>query len=109
MTCFNRLWIVLARTLFLVTILSCSVLAKRIAPTPVEPVIHGGVRYVAPNDDGRRGYIEAWDVQTNKKLWDLTVFTNPINPKLEDDVQWFFIDGLTVRDSTLIVKSERGA
>jgi hypothetical protein len=22
-----------------------------------------------PNEDGRRGYIEAWNVGTNKKLW----------------------------------------
>jgi hypothetical protein len=47
-------------------------LAKRVAPAKVEPVTYQGVRYIAPNDDGRRGYIEAWDVQTNKKLWDLT-------------------------------------
>ena len=82
--------------------------AKRSAPTEVEPVIHAGIRYVAPNDDGRRAYIEAWDVQTNKKLWDLTVFTNRIDPKLEEDVQWFFIDKLSVHDGMLIVKSERG-
>jgi hypothetical protein len=93
---------------FLVALLPCLVSAKRIAPAKVESVIHEGIRYVAPNDDGRRAYIEAWDVQTNKKLWDLTVFTNRIDPKLEEDVQWFFIDKLSVRDGTLIVKSERG-
>jgi hypothetical protein len=63
-------------------------LAKRVAPAKVEPVIHQGVRYVAPNDDGRRAYIEARDVQTNKKLWDLTIFTNRIDAMLEEDVQW---------------------
>jgi len=42
-------------------------LAKRLAPAEVEPVIHQGVRYIAPNDDGRRAYIEAWDVQTNNE------------------------------------------
>ena len=55
-------------------------LAKRVAPAKVDPVIYQGVRYTAPNDDGRRAYIEAWDVQTNKKLWDLTIFTNRIDP-----------------------------
>jgi hypothetical protein len=82
--------------------------AKRAAPTKIEPVIHDGIRYVAPNDDGRRAYIEAWDVQTNKKLWDLTVFTNRIDPKLEEDIQWVFINGLSLHDGTLIVASERG-
>jgi hypothetical protein len=82
-------------------------LAKRIAPAKVEPVIHQGVRYIAPNDDGHRAYIEARDVQTNKKLWDLTVFVNRIDPKLEEDVQWVFIKALNIRDGTLIVTSER--
>jgi len=70
-------------------------------------VVHQGVRYIAPNDDGRRGYIEAWDIRTNKKLWDLTVFTNRIDPALEEDVQWVFIKALNIRDGTLIVTSER--
>jgi hypothetical protein len=82
-------------------------LAKRVAPAKVEPVIHQGVRYIAPNDDGRRAYIEARDVQTNKKLWDLTVFTNRIDPTLEEDVQWVFIKALNIRDGALVVTSER--
>ena len=90
-------------------LLPCLASAKRTAPVKVEPVIHESIRYVAPNDDGRRGYIEAWDVQTNKKLWDLTVFTNRIDPKLEEDVQWVFIKSLSIRDGKLMVTSERGA
>ena len=83
-------------------------LAKRAAPAKVEPVIHQGVRYIAPNDDGRRAYVEAWDIRANKKLWDLTVFTNRIDPTLEEDVQHVFIKTLSVRDGTLIVTPERG-
>ena len=83
-------------------------LAKRVAPAKVEPLIHQGVRYIAPNDDGRRAYIEARDVQTNKKLWDLTVFTNRIDPTLEEDVQWVFIKALNIRDGALLVTSESG-
>jgi hypothetical protein len=71
-------------------------------------VVYERIRYVAPNDDGRRGYIEAWDVQTNRKLWDLTVFTNRIDPKLEEDIQSVFISELSLRNGALIVKSERG-
>ena len=93
---------------FAATVLPCLASAKRAAPAKVEPVIDAGIRYVAPNDDGRRAYIEAWDVKTNKKLWDLTVFTNPIDPKLEEDVQWVFIKSVRLRDGTLMVKSERG-
>jgi hypothetical protein len=71
-------------------------------------VIHQGIRYIAPNDDGRRAYIEVWDVQTNKKLWDLTIFKNPIDPNLEEDVQWVFIRTLGVRDGALLATIERG-
>src|SRR5438034_7868175 len=92
--------------IFFTVLLPGLALAKRTAPAKVEPVIHQGVRYIAPNDDGRRAYIEAWDVQTNKKLWDLTVFTNQIDPTLEQDVQWIFIKTLSVQDETLIVTSE---
>jgi hypothetical protein len=74
-----------------IVVAPCLALAKRAAPPKVEPVIHDGIGYVAPNDDGRRAYIEAWDVQTKKKLWELTVFTNRIEPGLEEDVQWVFI------------------
>jgi hypothetical protein len=81
--------------------------AKRIAPAKVDPVIHEGIRYVAPNDDGRRGYVEAWNVATNKKLWELTIFTNRIDPNLEEDVQWVFIKALKIQDGRLMVTSER--
>jgi hypothetical protein len=90
-----------------VLLLPSLALAKRVAPAKVEPVIYQGVRYIAPNDDGRRAYIEAWDVQTNKKLWDLTIFTNRIDPTLEEDVQWVFIKALNIRDGALVVTSER--
>ena len=89
-------------------LLPCSAAAKRIAPAQVEPVVYEGIRYVAPNDDGRRAYIEAWDVQTNRKLWSLMIFTNRIDPKLEEDIQWVFINGLSLHDGTLMVASERG-
>jgi hypothetical protein len=94
--------------LFAIVLLPYAAHAKRTAPAKVDPVIYQGVRYVAPNDDGRRAYIEAWDVATNKTLWELTVFTNHIDPKLEEDVQLVFIKALTVRDGTLMVTSERG-
>jgi hypothetical protein len=94
--------------LFLALFLPGSIFAKRSAPATVEPLIHEGIRYIAPNDNGRRAYIEAWDVRVNKKLWDLTVFTNRIDPNLEEDVQWIFINTLSIRYHTLIVTSERG-
>jgi hypothetical protein len=57
---------------FATTVPPCLASAKRFAPKQIEPVIRHGIRYVAPNSDGRRADIEPWDVQTNKELWDLT-------------------------------------
>jgi hypothetical protein len=98
----------LAVILLLTLLLPQSASAKRIAPGNVEPVMSKGIRYVAPNDDGRRGYIEAWNVGTNKKLWELTIFTNGIDPNLEQDVQWVFIKALNIQDGRLMVTSEHG-
>jgi hypothetical protein len=108
MTGVSHLRIAFVPTLFLTLFLPGSISAKRIAPAAVEPVIYQGIRYVAPNDEGRRAYVEAWDVQTNRKLWDLTVFTNRIDPNREEDVQWVFIITMSIRDHTLVVTSERG-
>ncbi len=82
--------------------------AKRIPAPDVAPVVHAGVRYVAPNDDGRREYIEAWNVATTNKVWELTIRRNFINPLLEEDVQWAYINRLQMTNGVLIVSDERG-
>src|SRR6267143_6190502 len=89
----TRLAVILLLTLLLPQ-LTC---AKRLPPVKVDPVIYEGIRYVAPNDDGRRGYIEAWNVGTNKKLWELTLFTNRIDPNIEEDVATKTCNGCSSR------------
>jgi hypothetical protein len=64
----RRVMAPLAATLLLTLLLPQLASAKRLPPVKVDPVIYEGIRYVAPNDDGRRGYIEAWNVGINKKL-----------------------------------------
>lgn len=82
--------------------------AERIAPINVDPIIYEGIYYVAPNDDSRRGYIDAWNDETNKRLWELTIFINRIDRNLEEDAQWVFIKALNIQDGRLIVTSESG-
>lgn len=89
-------------------LLPTSALAKRRGPPKVEPVEHAGLRFTAPNDDGRRAYIVASDPATGKKAWDLTVFQNQIDPALEEDVQWVFLRRLYVHQRQLIVSAENG-
>ncbi len=84
-----------------------SAYAKRVPAPKVPPLIYQGIRYVAPNDNGRRGYIQAWDANTNL-LWSVTLFRNFIIPLLEVDVQWVYIKSLRVVDGKLIARDERG-
>ena len=97
----------IAILLFIAALVPVAANAKRAQAAKVEPVIYEGVRYTAPNNDGGRGYIQAWDTKTNKMLWEATVFRNFINPLLEEDVQWVFIKKLSFEDGKLIVVDER--
>jgi hypothetical protein len=81
--------------------------AKRTPPPKVEPVVQEGVRYTAPNNDGKRASVRALDAKTDKLLWEVTVFRNTINPALEEDVQWIFIKKLRTADGNLVVIDER--
>jgi|GEM_PF-2719557 len=80
--------------------------AKRLPPPKVEPVVFNGVRYAAPNDNGRRAYIQASDAKTNRLLWEVTIFRNAINPSLEEDVQHVYIERMRVENGKLIVVDE---
>ena len=91
-------------------LLLCSttlVWAKRGPPPKVKPIIHNGVKYVAPNDDGTRGYVQARDAKTDKPLGSKTFFKVTIDPDLETDVQWVFIKKLEIKDDSLVVTDER--
>ena len=81
--------------------------AKRAAPQPVTPVVHNGVKYVAPNETGREGKVEARDEKTDKKLWDVVIYKVKIDPNLETDVQWVFITKLDLRGEILLVTNEK--
>jgi outer membrane protein assembly factor BamB len=92
----------------LAAVLTCDAWAKRSEPKKVNPVIHGGVKYVAPNVNGREGKVEALDQKTGEKLWDKVIYTVKIDPNLEEDVQWVFITALSIRDGKLLVTNEKG-
>lgn len=82
--------------------------AKRAEPRPVPPVVHHGVKYAAPNQNGREGKVEARDEKTGRKLWEVVIYTVAIDRNLEEDVQWVFITALSIRDDVLTVTNEKG-
>lgn len=82
--------------------------AKRSAPKPVEPVVIGSVRYSAPVESESMGFIVAADVASGKELWRQRIYRVLINPFLEEDVQWVFINSLVRRGRDLLITNERG-
>lgn len=87
-------------------LLPMAVVAKRTPPPKVEPVVYEGVRYCAPNDNGRVAYVEAYDASTGKKLWQKTIFENVIDPSKEEDVQWVFIKSIEIIKGDLMIVDE---
>ena len=74
----------------------------------VPPVEIGGVRYVAPNDEGWRGHVQAWDAETTNLLWDVTLYRVLVhNPLLEPDATYVLIKTMRARGGTLIIMDER--
>ena len=75
-------------------------------------IIDKGIKYI-PNFyyDSSRGtmhYVEAWDVETGKKIWEQKIYEIIFDLSFEQDVQERFIISLEVRDNKLIVVTEAG-
>jgi hypothetical protein len=70
--------------------------ADRAPPPEVPPVERDGVRYEQAEDgrdvgvDQAGGVLVATEAGSGKRLWTLAVYGNPIDPKLEADVQWIY-------------------
>ena len=97
---------VLAILLFL---LATSVHAKHVAPPEVLSITSDGVRYVVPHDQGLRGYVEAWDVQTGRKLWSKTIFKHwYIPPFGTENMRYEYLGSMTLVKEELLLTSDRG-
>jgi hypothetical protein len=78
-------------------------------PTRIEPITDQGIRYVVPNDKGRHAYLQAWDVQTGRKLWTKTIFRHWYIPMIGSECMFFeYLDSMTIEGGQLKLISERG-
>ena len=78
--------------------------AKRAAPKPVAPVVHGGVEYRAKD----MCYVEAVELPSKKTLWRTRVYYVWYMPLAEKDCQDVFISSLSVQGEKLLVRNEVG-
>jgi hypothetical protein len=87
--------------------LASSARSKRGGAPIVEPVTCAGLKFIAPNNDGIREYVDAYDITAKKKKWDVTILTNSLQPGLEQDVQWVYIKKLECEKDNLRISDER--
>ena len=89
--------------------------AYRLPPTAVPPVDRSGVRF-SQAEDGRLvgmvqvgGVLVASDTRSGQRLWTLAVYDNPIDTKLEADVQWLYFKSMAFdADGRLRIVNEAG-
>jgi hypothetical protein len=93
-------------TVCTVLVLMSPATAKRKPPEPVPPVVSGEVRYTVEGS-GREQRIAATSTRSGAVLWRALVFRTTIQPKLEEDVQWIFINQMTLAGRTLLIQDER--
>ena len=99
----------IAAALLVFLTLAHPALAKHPAPAPVGAVTNKGVRYVVPNDNGLRAYVEAWDPQSGKKLWAKTIIRHYYIPPFGNECMHYeYLKAVTLQGGTLILTSDRG-
>jgi hypothetical protein len=82
-------------------------MAKRVPPPDVRPVVLDGIEYAA-HGDGTHGWITATDVATRRELWTAKVFRIQTHWwKGEEDNQWIFISYLQLEQNGLHIQDER--
>lgn len=83
--------------------------AKHVAPPSIQSITNQGVRYVVPNDKGLRAYVEAWDLQTGRKLWVKTIFTHWYIPPFGTECMHYeYLTSMVLEKEDLMLTSDRG-
>lgn len=78
--------------------------AKRVPPRKVDLFVFNDIKFIVP--EHKMGYVEAWDIKTQKKLWETKVYEVYIDPGIEPDVQWIYITKIFVMNNKLLVVNE---
>jgi hypothetical protein len=83
--------------------------AKHVAPTRIDPIVCQGIRYVVPNAEGLRAYVEAWDLATDRMLWKKTIVRHFYFPFVGTECMHYeYINTMTLNDGHLIFTTDRG-
>lgn len=92
------------------TVIAASVFAKRLAPEPIEHVVHEGRVFVADNFhywNCGGGLVRVYDQKTGKQIKTKFIYFNLYNPFMEKDVQWVEWRAMQLDDDgTLFLQNE---
>lgn len=81
--------------------------AKHICPR-IPPVEIDGIRFIAPNNQGFRGYVRATDAKTGTNLWEKTIYRVIWRfPLPELDLYYCVITGMKAKDGRLLIQNDR--
>jgi len=79
------------------------------SPGQLQPVTNNAVRYVVPNDKGLRAHVQAFDVQTGRKLWTKTIFRHWYIPPFGTECMHYeYLTSMSLQAAKLTVTSDRG-
>lgn len=104
------------RLVFLILSLfvSLSADAKRLAPQPVTPVTHSGLRFEAPhwayeNQKMKHngGYVRVMNIQSGLPVCTKQVYETFYDTNIEEDIQDNFITSLKIEKDILLISSEK--
>lgn len=91
---------------FLLAFLFCQVVVAQKRPIPrANTLTYKGIRYIASRPN--IGWVEAWDLNTGKRIWEKEVYKITYDPKQKVDDQQVYITRLYVENNKLKVKNEK--
>jgi hypothetical protein len=89
-----------------------NIYASRLAPKIPEPIVYNNIKYSAEHGRDKSGnwvgYIQALNNKTEKTIWKQKLYTIKIKGNIEEDVQWVFINKLSIKGGLLIAQNEKG-
>lgn len=80
------------------------------APAVIPSIIYKDIKIVAENSSPENmGIVQAFNANNNELIWSAKVYQVIIDPDIEDDTQWVFINEMKIDGDKLIIVNEKKA
>ncbi|MFH1692237.1 MAG: hypothetical protein ABIC68_06730 [Candidatus Omnitrophota bacterium] len=102
----TKIFCILLLTLFVFPSL---LFAKRASIEYPNKIIIKNIEYIASYETGnlfQKAYIEAKNIETDEIIWKKEIYQIPLNPIMEQDIQWVMITKIEMKDNKLLISNE---